>query len=180
MKNAPQTGRIARGSLLVLGIFGVALGLGGYAWWHAFERGKLSLRLWGSDGAVLIRYATRVELLEWPETLDTLDGLTLPVAAIAEDDISRVRGLVHARHALVEDASYDWDRAQDDCRNAWSFALRFEDDGSGPTNARSATLVFDTACNQVRMLENNQQATLKPHLMKAFSKKIPAWQREAE
>ena len=161
--------------LLIVLIFAVAFGLGGYGWWHNYRQGHRSLQLWGSDSAVLIRFAPRVLLLDLSveaksnsrsEVLE-IDGQRFTV--VRQVNIEKVPGLVHARHALIEDASFAWSNAEQPGTPAWQFALRFFDED------QQATIAFDTNCNQVRLIERDRVTRLLAEQMQAFDRKRQDW-----
>jgi hypothetical protein len=87
----------SRGKLAVLTILLVAALLAGGGWWWNWQRGRRCLELYGSEAAYLIRTAPKVEILA------DESGRAI--------DISRANGLVHARTALLDDASYAWDES---------------------------------------------------------------------
>ena len=161
--------------LVVVLIFLVAVVMGGYGWWYNFQQGRRSLRLWGSDAAVLIRYAPQVVLLQLElarpdeRASERLDIDSQRFAIVRQFEISKVPGLVHARHALIEDASFVWSARQRACQPNWQFALRFL---RGP---QRATLAFDTNCDQVRLIEHNRTARLLDEPMRAFDRKRQVW-----
>ncbi|MDX1946705.1 MAG: hypothetical protein SFU86_14990 [Pirellulaceae bacterium] len=134
--------RIDRGKLAVVSILALALVMATVAWWWNYERGRRCLDLFGSQAAVLIRRAPRVEILG--------------VAGEATD-VSQAQGLLNARTALLDDASYEWNvaaRPADDGRivrfsqgNA-HVSLRFarqEDSLTVVETGRTATLKQKTA-----------------------------------
>ena len=166
---------LMKSRLLIVLIFAIAFALGGYGWWHNYRQGRRSLQLWGSDSAVLIRYAPQVQLLDLSvspqsnaqsELLD-IDGQRLTV--VRQINIEHVPGFIHARHALIEDASFVWSASDQPAAPAWQFALRFLDDG------RQATVAFDTNSNQVRLIERDRVARLLDGQMQAFDRKRREW-----
>ena len=117
-----STSRGASGRLLVVGIFGLAILASGFAWWWNFNRGHLALDLYGSEGAMLIRTAPKVEVLrQKPE---------------GNLDISRAPGLINARASLLSDASYEWP-ATNLRQDSPLFSVRFSQ------GKRSIDVVFD-------------------------------------
>src|SRR5262245_46257806 len=99
-----------RGKLAVLTMFALALAAAAFAWWWNYSRGQRALGFYGPRAANLVRTAPKVELLVLGTgDSDPVESLpeSGPVARII--DISRAPGLVHARTALLDDASYDWD-----------------------------------------------------------------------
>ena len=107
-----------RGKLVLLAMVLVGLGAASFAFWFRYERGKRTIDLWGSDAVLLVRDAEVVELLVLrPADASAVDPAALAAAQAQEAisvagehlhvdeqiDISQARGLVHLRHALVQD-----------------------------------------------------------------------------
>ena len=95
------------GKLVVLSIFAVALLMAAFAWWWNRQQGWRALEFWGKDSALAIRDGKQVELLR----LRAKDGRWVDLEAfdiVETKDISRAQGLLHARHSLLQDASFDW------------------------------------------------------------------------
>jgi hypothetical protein len=95
------------GKLVVLSIFAVALLMAAFAWWWNRQQGRQALEFWGKESALAIRDGQKVELLRLrPKNgrLVDLEGFDL----IETKDISQAQGLIHARHSLLQDASFDW------------------------------------------------------------------------
>lgn len=156
--------------------------MGGYAWWSAFQRGRQALELWGSDAAVRIRYAKRVELWELrpdePGQADRVRIGDLDFFVTQKTDISKVKGLVHARHALVEDASFLWPLppetpdSTEECSPDWQFALHFV--GADQTS----TVAFDTGCGRVRLLPDVATLTLQSELVEVYRQRPEQWKSD--
>jgi hypothetical protein len=99
----------ASGKLVIIGILGVALAAAGVSWWFRYKGTHRAIEFWGPEAAILIRDAPKVTLFRMPSP-DVM-RLTLydPVRASLDDsarDISQARGLVHLRHALLEDRNF--------------------------------------------------------------------------
>src|SRR5262245_53603185 len=95
------------GKLVVLSIFAVALLMAAFAWWWNRQQGRRALEFWGKDSALAIRDGQNVELLRLQPRngrLVDLEGFDL----LETKDISQAQGLIHARHSLLQDASFDW------------------------------------------------------------------------
>ncbi len=95
------------GKLVVLSIFAIALLMAAFAWWWNRQAGRRALEFWGKDSALAIRDGQKVELLRLrPKNgrLVDLEGFDL----VETKDISQAQGLIHARHSLLQDASFDW------------------------------------------------------------------------
>jgi hypothetical protein len=90
-----------RGKIAVLSMLALAVAAAAFAWaWNA-RRGARCLAFYGSEAAALIRTAPLVEILE-------IDPAASGVAVTRRIDISRAPGLLNARAALLDDASFDW------------------------------------------------------------------------
>jgi hypothetical protein len=152
-----------RGKLAVLGLLAVGLVAAGFAWWWNFQHGRKCLEFYGSEAALLIRTAPRVELLELAASTDNKATSNADLLQLGEQsfrivrqlDISKAPGLIHARTALVDDASYRWGEKPAACPPQIQYAVRFSD-------RSSVTLAFDFACERVRRAERGGQAVLIP------------------
>jgi hypothetical protein len=164
-----------QGKLTVILFFTAALCMGGYAWWHTYQRGRQSLEHWGSDAAVAIRYAKTVEVWQLQRSESSAPAEVIVgdcgYVTSAKTEISNVPGLVHARHALIEDASFLWDwAAADECKSDWQFALHFV------SERHTATLIFDPHCGMVALNGSHRpNVHLQPHLMKAYAERATEW-----
>ena len=158
---------IHRGKFLIVAIFLVAVVAASFAWWHQYQKGRHALSLWGAGPAVLIRHAPRVELLRLKAPAEI-------AVILGHKDISRARGIVHARQALVEDASFDFQAARGDCEPHWQYALRFSDAG------QRATVQFDFDCGRARLEESGQEVAMTPKLAAGMKKFIQEQLRPPE
>jgi hypothetical protein len=95
------------GKLVVLTIFAVAILMASFAWWWNRQQGRQALEFWGKDSALAIRDGKKVELLRLRPKNGRLVELKDPVI-VETKDISGAQGLIHARHSLLQDASFDW------------------------------------------------------------------------
>jgi hypothetical protein len=114
--------KINSGKLVILLILGAALAAAGFAWWRQYEQGRRALAYWGAEGARLIRTAPEVELRRLREAADEEVSPIQPRSR----DVSHARGLVHARQALISDASYLWNE-QSAAAPEWEYDLVFRD-----------------------------------------------------
>lgn len=117
-----DTHRGRPGSLLVLGLLGLAVGLASFAVWFQRTQTVRCLSLFGPEIATAIQAAPRVEAWRLSSSVDG-EG----VVATSRADVSQARGLVHLRHGLVEDANYRWSPAAAGRRpsDSWDVALAF-------------------------------------------------------
>jgi hypothetical protein len=131
---------LQRGKLVIVGMVSVAAVAAGFAWWHQYLRGARVLAIWGSVHAGRIRLADDCELwrLE-PRSTDSprevANGLAIGgrIWTISRRvRVSGAPGFIHARQALIQDASHDWSASQPDPSPRWTYALRFRD-ASGQT-----------------------------------------------
>ncbi len=65
-------------------------------------------------------------------------------------------GLIHLRHSLVQDGSFNWSSPLSDCQPDWQYALRFEDAGA------SVTVVLDFSCEQLLAPDMDKQISIQP------------------
>jgi len=144
-----------RGKILILAIAGIAISMASYTCWHHYRKGYHALQMWGSADGTLIRHARQVRLIklgsgyaESQENQSELGKLRVgqkDFPVVGTQDISLVRGLVHARHPLIVDRSFDWDRKITTVPAKWDFALEFADQG------QQVTVIFAL---QERMIHN--------------------------
>ncbi|MBC8355383.1 MAG: hypothetical protein H8E66_25680 [Planctomycetes bacterium] len=161
-----------QGKLVIVFIFGLSAVMGAYAWWHHFTQGRRCVELWGAQTGELIRYAPQVELLQLDD-VDATDGETIriddkPHAIIAQRDITGTQGLVHARQALIEDASYLWNANLVEPSN-WRYLLRFTD------GDEQVSVVIDCDHGRVHLVGTDRQAALNAHLTKGYRERLPVW-----
>jgi len=78
-----------------------------FAWWWNRQAGRRALEFWGKDSALAIRDGKKVELLRLRPKNGRLLDMKDPVI-VETKDISGAQGLIHARHSLLQDASFDW------------------------------------------------------------------------
>lgn len=138
----PVVSRSPSGRRVVAALVLLGLCLAGFAFWFQWRQTRRCLDFLGADVARAISRAERVELWrlgpgDHPRRLK----------AGARQDVSRAPGLVHLRHALVEDASYAWMSTPKDGTAGsqpppeWEIAIAFFSDR--PTDVPDAVLAFD-------------------------------------
>ncbi len=161
---------MSSGKLVTIGILALAVLAGGVAWWHTWSKGQRSLEYWGSRRAGQIRLAPKVTFYELGDSGSPASRPQLEIGSgqlrgvIDERDVSLARGLVHARQALIQDSSFNWDEVAASTPQ-WRFALRFEDRGG------SVLVLFDldhaliASADDVRPLSTN----LGPGFAELFS-----------
>ena len=88
-------------------------------------------------------------------------------------EIAAVPGLLHARHALLQDVNYQWNAPATDCVSQWSFALRFS------RGEENVTTVFDPHCSCIGLAGSARTAPFTPALMSTFAEKSVEWEQRA-
>lgn len=120
-----------RGAILVIALAAAGLAAASVAVWYQHRQTRRALDLWGAAAAQRIERAALVELVELLNGTRadgaTGGGMWNAKSAI---DISRVRGLLHFRRSLLQDANYDWDSEKIPIlsNSDWDYAVRFSDD----------------------------------------------------
>lgn len=147
---------VKRDRAVILVILGLAVFATVFATWFRWSQGHRAQEYWGVDVARQIRFAPKVELI-WLDspvfsgrpatsqagmaaasTSDTLmiDGIRWNI--LKRTDITKARGLVHARQSLIQDATFQWDETTWGPDSSWTHALAISD-----TAGESITLLFD-------------------------------------
>ena len=114
-----------RGKLAVLTMLGVALAAAAFAWWWNIQSKKQSLAFFGPTAARLIGKAPTVELIEVEPAIPGDTGESISIGdqhftVLSRHDVSKAQGLIHARTALLDDASYEWqDQFRSPCGRLW-------------------------------------------------------------
>lgn len=146
-----------RGKITIVTILLVAIALAIFAWWWR-ATGQVRMRaFWGQTAQQVIHSPTKVVVFRFEPAFSNVDDLGHRLSATAPHeraDLSRAPGLIHAKHSLLEEASYDWDRPADVGDAMWEYAVRFE------RGAEQVTLLFDLAHSQVYYVEARRAASL--------------------
>lgn len=161
-----------QGKLVIVFIFGLSAVMGGYAWWHHFTQGRQCVEFWGAEAAEMIRYAPLVKVMKLaPPEADDMETIQIqgePHGVSASKDITATPGLVHARQALIEDASFLWNEIPSGPSN-WQYVLRFAD------GDQQISVALDCDQGRVLLVGTDRQTTLKPHLATAYQSRLPKW-----
>lgn len=135
-----------RGKIAVLSMFAVAVLAATFAVWFRIRGSERCLGLYGSQAAALIRTAPTVEILEVdPPGSDTI---------VRRIDISQAPGLINARTALVDDASFVWSAAAPPAVAGATRHVRFA------TAKSEVRLRFDPEHNSLEVLPGGKTAVL--------------------
>jgi len=120
------------GTKLVIGLACLALAAGLASWSYRYGATHESTRFWGSEAALLIARPSEVELFR----LELADSAEPPsqnldlgrlYAATPLREISKERGMVHFRHALMTDGNYEWANEPEPSEIDWRWGMRFHD-----------------------------------------------------
>lgn len=161
-----------QGKLVIVFIFGLSAVMGGYAWWHHYTQGRRCVEFWGAETGELIRYAPQVEVLKLgPPAASDVEAVQIQgdsYAILDRNDITATPGLVHARQALIEDASFLWNAEMAGSSN-WQYVLRFSD------GEQNVDVAIDCDSGRVQLAGGDKIAMLKPHLSSAYATRLPTW-----
>src|SRR5688572_22772802 len=135
MSRAPKSGFVVAAALLLLG--GVTAGI---AWRYNLSRTRQALAYWGPSAVALIRDAPQVTVHRIAFATDVIDKPTgnsplmhphtrAPAQVLGARDLSQAKGLVHLRHALLDDRSYTW-TDQTPANDDFAYILTFEENGA--------------------------------------------------
>ena len=152
-----------RDKMVIALILFLAFALATYAWWFRFDQGDAAARFWGGRGANLIRNAPQVELLllrpstyaEEAESDERIQSSGQAYTVVDRFDISKAPGMLNARQALIEDASFNWDAGQLPAAN-WQYAFVFS------SASAQAHVLLDLRQNLVGLLESNVMTSIEP------------------
>ncbi len=150
-------GKLVSLILIALGLSAAVLAVG-----YQYRATRRTLAFWGGEAAALIARAPQVELLFLAPPVEGTDpssatySLDKALAGARAIDISSARGVVHLRHSLVEDATFDWNPPAGKPKGAWTHALRFSDDD------RSAVVAFDLISEQATLAPTQSVVSIRP------------------
>jgi hypothetical protein len=136
-----------RGKLVVLSMLALAALAAAFAWWWNYRRGERCLAFYGSEAATLIRTAKVVEIVE-------IDPAASDRTFTRRIDISRAAGLLNARAALLDDASFDWSAPQPAASTGVSRLVRFAE------GDREVLLRFDSTQRSLEIVPAGKSAVL--------------------
>jgi len=164
------------GKLVIIAIFVAAISAAAAGWFFRYNATHRSVQFWGPEAAQLIRDASTVVLYKQPTIPTDSLGVDLAdtdavVAAIQKHtdesaiDVSKAPGLLHLRHALLEDSSFIWSpKAKNtpedlDTTKTGYWWLKFENS----VNSKSTTIWFTKDCRQaLRLLPDpNRRGTFQ-------------------
>lgn len=151
------------GKVVILGIFGVALAGAVATIWFQYNARRRSREFWGPDNALAIGRAATVELcrLKPPAVEKADDAKQISIGGIQFDlveakDISKAKGLVHVRDALIRDSAFDWDKQRGECQAEWQYVFRFLGDEA------TVHVALDTHCRRLKLLPDGDDVSISP------------------
>lgn len=124
------------GTKLVLGLACLALVAGVASWSYQYGATHQSTRFWGNEASSLIARPSevefyRLELADSAEDSGETDRLSLklgkPYVGIQTRVLTKERGMVHCRHALMTDRNYEWTSQPEPNEVDWRWGMRFHD-----------------------------------------------------
>ena len=147
-----------RGKLTIIAILIVALTTACFAWWWRATSQQRIREFWGPSALQAINFARQVEAFKLAKVDGTQMTLSERVQQVPPDefvDISQAPGLIHAKHSLVEEASFDWESPPDSIRDRnWSYGVRFHN------GAEVVTVLFDFERRALAHVEANKSLTM--------------------
>ncbi len=143
-RRRPPSGQ-ASGTWLVGGIVVIAIVAATITiTWH-WSQSRFAVGYWGGENATRIRAAEAVQLVDLADEA-------------ANQDISRAKGLVHFRQALIEDASFSGTVSTAEASPLWQVEVIFTDEGT----QTSTTVLFDLEKGLVGLPDREEVLTAAP------------------
>jgi hypothetical protein len=120
----------------------IALTMSGAAWWYHYQGSRRAAEFWGRDAAELIIGTGDFTLLELGDPAGTgatagehgQANLVAGRPITASHELSEQSGVIHLRHALTQDANFQWDALRREPAlgdDDWAYAFQFTDGGRG-------------------------------------------------
>jgi hypothetical protein len=137
-----------QGRIVVLGALGIAVAMSAFAWLFHYQAGHRTAAFWGPEAAQLLLDAPQAILWQLGDAQPVTDPATAPPEpnpdsppgttiahreVLQRRDFSQAPGLIHFRHALTQDANFQWDqhRVRPAELGDWSLAIQFTDPRRG-------------------------------------------------
>lgn len=152
-----------RYAILAVVLLGLVSAIG--SWLYHARLQRRAIAFWTPDTAALIQRAPNVAFLrlEPTETAAPDDSAEImkiggrPFLIASRIDASRIAGLIHLRHSLLQDGSFDWSTPQANCPPNWAYALQFAGD-----DGRATTIALDFSCDQLLLLDEDKRICMQP------------------
>ena len=158
----PSAGSTASGKLLIIGILIVALTSAAVSWWFRYNATHRAAEFWGAETARLIRDAPVVQVFNTSTPVAIPSNDTAGVGGFIDmsdtRDVSKARGLVHLRTALLEDHNFDWPPLPMLSDVQWKRGLIFRDEGGGNV----AILLFSPDLKWVSVVGTKEMLSCAP------------------
>jgi hypothetical protein len=120
------------GRVIILAAFGLAIAMSGGAWWYHYTQVRQAAAFWGSPGGRLLVRGPEVTFYALGVVRNEANGKEVETiagrAVVSASDLSAKQGLVHLRHALYQDLSFQWEgrrREPIDAADDWVYAVQF-------------------------------------------------------
>lgn len=119
------------GKSIVITALAVALVMSVGAWWYHYSASRRAAQFWGPDATRLLIGKGEVAFFTLGSLRDESDApsagnVVAGREVVAEQSLTDKPGLIHLRHALTQDASFDWaGRREASHSDEWAYALRF-------------------------------------------------------
>lgn len=170
-----------RGIYAVITMIGLAVAMSAFAWWWNLQRGAQCVQFWGPQAARQIRLAEQVHVYQLTDAAvekdptddkqSQLDCGSFQLRIEKEQEITGLRGLVHARNSLLEDTSFQW-REQLPAEPRWQYALRWTE---GETHV---TALFALEDHCLEFAEGEKRVVLSDFALQAWRKVLPRYLTE--
>ncbi len=137
-------GTMDRSKLTIVALFAIGALFGTYSVWFHFQQGHRCLEFWGKTAGNDIQHAPRVEAIflaeDSPPSNESTDGGEIsekkePITIDNQTfvvtkrlEITSKSGIIHARHALIMDSSFEWQGTRDAVPR-WRMLLAFSGRG---------------------------------------------------
>ncbi len=148
------------GKLVIIGILAVALVSAGASWWFRYAATHRAAKFWGPETVRLIRDAPAVDLsrLSPPGRLSPARTKFGGVDSFESKGVSNAPGLIHLRHALLEDQSFHWPPEPMLHTHQWAWILSFSSD----RHDEAVSLIFSPDWKYVSRLGEDEILSSRP------------------
>ena len=164
----------SRGNYAVAGMLALGLAMASFAWWWNLGRGSQCVQFWGPQAAKSIRVTPYVVVYELAPrasaepAAETLKFGSESLAILRQKEITGLRGLIHARNSLLEDASFRWE-SPPPATPHWQYALQWT------AGRDSVTVLFALDAPCVAQAETQKTVVLTDFAAQAWRKVLPRY-----
>jgi hypothetical protein len=147
-----------RGKLTIIAILVVALAAATFAWWWRATSQRRIREFWGQTAQQTISFAKRVEAFKLPNADADSKPLRERIEQLPPEafvDITHAPGLIHAKHSLLEEASFEWEAPPpSQAKENWNYGVRFQN------GTETVTVLFDFEQRRLAYVEAEKFLTL--------------------